>query len=161
MALNNLLKLINDLTAFDFMKEQETIIINNSERIADLQATQLFTGIDRNGKKTELKDNAPWNFGYRDTTKAIKIEEGQVIDRVTWRNTGALYNSLQATISNGKFTIISKGGPNDEKGKYETMIRRSGENMIGLTESSRFEFAEDVLLPDFKDVLESKTGLKL
>lgn len=159
--LTNLQNLITNLSAFDFMKEQEDIIIANSEKIADLQATQLFTGIDSNGEQIKLKDNAPWGFGYRPYTLIRKEQKGQVDDRVTWRDTGDLYRSLYTSIKNGQYVILSKGGANDEQLKYDSMIERSGEEVLGLTESSRMEFAEDVLLPDFKEVLLKKTGLKL
>jgi len=159
--LKGLETLINNLSAFDFMKEQEAIIVSNQDKIADLQAIQLFTGIDSQGEQIMLKDNAPWGFGYRPYTMIRKEQKGQVYDRVTWRDTGALYRSLVTKISNGQFTVVSKGGSNDEEEKYQTMLERSGEEVLGLTESSRKEFAEDVLLPDFKEVLLKKTGLKL
>lgn len=158
--LKNLETLISNLSAFDFMKEQEAIIVANQDKLADLQAIQLFTGIDSKGEPIKLKDNAPWGFGYRPYTIIRKGQKGQVDDRVTWRDTGALYRSLTARITNGQFTIVSKGGSKGESEKYQEMIERSGEEVIGLTESSRIEFAEDVLLPEFKSVLAKKTGLK-
>lgn len=153
--------LISKLSAFDFMKEQEAIIVANESKIADLQAMQLFMGIDSEGNPIKLKDNSPWGFGYRPYTIIRKQQKGQVSDRVTWRDTGALYSSLYTKISNGQFRVVSKGGSRGEAEKYQDMIERSGEEVIGLTESSRKEFAEDVLLPEFREVLLKMTGLRL
>jgi len=139
------------------MKEQENIVVSNGEKIADLQAIQLFSGIDSQGEQIQLKDNGPWAYGYRPYTMVRKAQKGQPYDRVTWRDTGALYRSLYTAFSSGQFRVMSRS----EQGKYDEMIDRSGDEVIGLTESSRLEFAEDVLLPAFKEVLLKKTGLKL
>lgn len=148
--LQNLQQTIQKITEFDFMAEQETIIADNPEAIADLQAQQLFSGIDSEGASIQLDGD-----GYAESTIKHKIKMGQVTDRVTWRDTGDLYKSLTAKISGGQFTVVSNG----EENKYNSMIERSGEQVIGLYYDYRLEFAENVLMPNFKNVLLNKTGL--
>lgn len=159
MALDNLIKLIDNLERFDSRAELHTIVENNTEVIADLQKEQMGEGRDRNGNETILKDNAPWNFGYRPFTKRVKEAFGSglgaVTDRVTGFMTGALYDSLKTNLAGDVFVQKS------DVGYFDELTARTGPDWMGLDIDKRKDFAKLVTVPEFAKVLLEKTGLDL
>ncbi len=149
MALDNLQNDINNLTAFDWGEELTRIVETNTDALVQLQEEQLYEGIDSNGSPITLEGN-----GYAKSTFEIKTRKGQPTDRVTWRDTGELYASLHAIVEDGTFTFES----DSEQEKYDTMIKRSGEDVIGLNEDKRLQFGNNVTLPAITQIFKDKTG---
>ena len=133
---SNLENKINKLKQFSFEREAREIVEQNRELIADLQATQLFSGLNEKGEKI-YPEYAPF-------TIQEKIKKGQVYSRVTYNDTGELYKSLFTLVSGKKFSIKS------ESFKFAKMIKRSGVRTIGLNLESRREFIESVTRPEMR-----------
>jgi hypothetical protein len=139
---------IDKLKAFNYKSEVENIVLTNKDKLADLEAQQLYTGRDGDNKPILLNGR-----GYSPFTIQEKRKKGQVIDRVTWRDTGELYKTIFAQVAAGQFTLTSASF------KWDKLIKRSGKKATELNEDSRNEFARNVAIPQFKEVFEQKTGL--
>lgn len=159
MALDNLIKLIDNLQRFDSHLELLKIVENNTDVIAELQKTQMAGGLDSESNDTQLKDNAAFGFGYRPFTIEQKEKYGNglgaVTDRITGYMTGALYDSLKSNVAGDVF-MQKSAVP-----YFEELKERTGEQWMGLNEQSRIHFAEEVTKPEFAKVLLEKTGLDL
>jgi hypothetical protein len=151
--LTNILNTINSLKSFSFQDEQRKIVHENAVILEALQEEQLDEGKDRNDERIKLVENIAFGFGYRDYTIEEKKSKGQPYDRVTWKDTGALHESLQAAVSGDAFKFQSTSF------KFDVMLRRSGPDVVGLNLDKRKEFAELVTLPGIRKVLKERTGL--
>lgn len=147
MALDHLRDTIKNLEAFDFHQELVNIIEDNKDKLADFQAMQLYSGKNSTGQDI----NPP----YSPYTVAEKKKKGQVTDRVTFKDTGELYQSLYGQVQNDQYDILSQNY------KYAKMIQRSGQRTVGLNEDSRNEFARDITFPAIQKVFLEKTGLRI
>jgi hypothetical protein len=144
-------KLIAGLQSFDAAQEVETIVHANGQRLVELQQEQLSFGVDITGRKRADE--------YRPLTKYLKGKFGngigRVTDRVTFFMTGNLYGSLKPVFSGDKYEVKSS------LFTYDKMKARIGDENYGLSPDQREEFALTVTIPEFKKVLELKTGLKI
>lgn len=145
--LDGLKKNIADLQAFNWGNELENIVDTNKDALLQLQEQQMYEGKDSKGEPITLDGG-----GYAETTIRWKKEKGQPTDRVTLKDTGDLYNSLQATVDEKTFSM--KGDTPYEK----ELIERTGEQVYGLDEDSRQQFADNVTLPAIKSIFKEKTG---
>lgn len=149
MSLNNLRNTINKLEQFNWGAELETIVTTNTDALVQLQELQLYEGIDSKGSQITLDGR-----GYSKKTFEIKTAKGQPTDRVTWKDTGALYSSLEAILTSNSITFTSVS----EEVKFNIMIERSGPDVIGLDEEKRLQFATNITLPAIKQIFNDKTG---
>jgi len=152
MPLDDLKNTIVNLEKFDWGQEQETIVENNSDAIVQLQEEQLYSGEDSDGAPITLESR-----GYSKKTFEIKSEKGQPTDRITWKDTGALYTALDAAVNNGEVSFSAPG----EEEKYNAMVDRSGERVLGLNRQRREQFAENIILPAIKSVYKQETGFEI
>jgi hypothetical protein len=143
--LNHLENKIKALRSFSFEKEAKAIIETNKDKLADLQAQQLYRGVDINEQPLTLDGQ-----GYSPFTVQEKIRKGQPYDRITWRDTGAMYASLRAQVRGDKFSIISNSF------KFDKMKKRSGAKAVGLGLDSRRDFVMQVTRPGILDVYRRK-----
>lgn len=143
--------LINNLSAFDFQQEQEHIITDNKERLADLQAQQFAMGKDSKGQPIELIDNPQYGYGYRPYTIFKKQTEGVGLGKITsfvsLYGKGTLYKELNVTIANNTFEIASKVP------YWSTLMARTQEDTNKLSADSRRFFAEGYVLPGIEQRL--------
>ena len=152
MGLQNLKKLSRSLSRFDWGNELVKIVKNNQDAIITLQEEQMYEGKDKNGDQIALEGR-----GYSKYTFEIKTAKGQPTDRVTWYDTGALYAALKATVKDGNYTFSAPG----EEEKFKTMIERSGEDVLGLDDERRLQFATKITLPAIDQVFREKTTLSI
>lgn len=151
MALTQFKNLISDLQSFDFGAEQNRIINDTKDEVADSLKSQMASGKDGNGN-----DIRP---AYSPMTIFLKKEHGiglgAVTDRVTFYMTGAFYSGLNTRVSGSMFDF-------DSNVSYiSKIIQRSGEKVLELSKANRMDYANDVLMPLFSQVLKLKTGLKI
>jgi hypothetical protein len=148
--INGLLTLRNGLKSFNLEKEQYTILEDNKEVLADLQAEVLAEGRDKEGQVR--------NDQYSDFTVRYKLEFGQglgrVTDRVTFYMTGAMYKSFFTYLSKRTFEVRS---PLE---RFDKMIARVGEQNYGLDTERKMRYFSEVNLPRVKDILFIKTRLR-
>jgi hypothetical protein len=141
------------IQAFDFGRELETIVEQNTDKIPDLLAQQLAAGRDGNNEPVLLNGSpeySPFTVRYKqDVGQGL----GAVTDRVTNYMTGAFYQNMKTTVENNAFETTS------DVPYFEDIIERSGSVIMELDESSRIQFAENVTLPAIKESLKTKTGL--
>lgn len=144
--LTHLQNKIKALQAFSFKDELITIVEDNREKLADLQASQLAQGVNSKGQQI--------NPQYRPFTVEQKLKYGvglgRVVDRVTFFSSGDLYRSLSAQIAGTKFKISSPSF------KFDKMIKRSGVDVVGLNIESRRDFIMEVTRPGILDAYDRK-----
>jgi hypothetical protein len=155
MPLEQLQTLVRNLQQFDLATEQNKIIEDNKDVLADLQAEQwASTSKDYAGREIRLLDNA--GGGYRPFTiqqkRLFGVGLGRITDRVTNYQTGELFRQMKTNIANGKFFFTS-GVP-----YFKTLMKREGDP-TGLDSEQRLKFAESYVQPGIKVVLKEKTGL--
>lgn len=155
MPLYNLEQLINNIQQFDLVTEQNKIIEEHKDVLADLQAEQWGSkSKDYAGRDIKLLDNP--GGGYRPFTIEKKRTEGfglgAVTNRITLFQTGELYRSLFATITSSKFFLSS------DVFYFKKLMKRTGD-VTGLDHDERLKFAETYVRPGIKEVLKQKTGL--
>lgn len=155
MPLDGLRDLIDNLTAFDFGREMETIVSEHTEDITELLKIQLATGKDGDGEPVTLDGNPE----YTPFTMDIKEKYGQglgaVTDRITTYMTGDLYRSLK-TKAEGRVFETEASVP-----YFDEVIGRTGDQIMELGEDGRRKFAEEITLPAIADVLYAKTELEI
>lgn len=155
MPLDQLEQLITNLSRFSFEEEQNIIIEENKDVLADLQAEQWgSTSKDYAGREIKLLDNPGGR--YRPFTIQKKLSEGSGLGRVTNRitlfQTGALYRQLFVTITTQKFFLKSTVP------YFSKLMKRTGD-VTGLDVDHRRTFAETYVVPGMREALERKTGL--
>jgi hypothetical protein len=150
MPLNNLRNRITAFKAFDWASEARGIVERNGSVIVDLQAEQLAKGKNRKGEDI--------NPGYSDYTIQLKKQKtglAGVYSHVTYFNTGELYKSFFTKVEGHKFSIQS------ESFKFAKMIKRSGQNVVGLDLEMRQRFVEGITRPEIAKIVKQKLGVTI
>jgi hypothetical protein len=155
MPTNNLERLITNLQRFDLATEQEKIIEDHKDVLADLQAEQWgSTSKDYAGRDIKLLDNP--GGAYRPFTVKQKrlfgVGLGSITDRITNYSTGKLFALLKANIQGGKFFFTS------DVPYFKSLMRREGDP-TGLDHDQRLKFAETYTRPGIRQVLKEKVGI--
>ncbi|MCW3108482.1 MAG: hypothetical protein JWQ09_2988 [Segetibacter sp.] len=150
MALSNLKNKITAIRAFDWEAEAIGIVERHKEDIADLQAEQLAKGKNRKGE-----DINPQYSDYTIELKKQKQGLAGIYSHVTYFDTGDLYKSLYTQIEGKKFSLQS------ESFKFEKMIKRSGQNVVGLDLEMRKRFVEEVTRPEMAGIVKQKLGINI
>lgn len=116
----------------------QRIIMDNEAYIVDLNAQyQLYEeGINRLG--VSIMDYAP----YRPLTIAIKEQKGQPTNRVTLRDTGNFESSFYLEVSDKQFEVKASDW------KTETLIKKYGRQILGLTDDNISSLIWDYIYPD-------------
>lgn len=120
------------------------VMEENSQLLADVQAEQMFKGIERSGELI----NPP----YARRTVVIKREKGQPSDRVTLRDTGDFYQGLYVRVEGATLSF----GSDDEK--TQDLQDKYGD-IFGLSSTFKSEFIRDTLKPAFRKKIRETTGL--
>lgn len=129
--LNNFLSNLKRIDLYAICQEWFDLNTTN-DLVVKLQQEQLYSGV--------RSDNSEITPPYTSFTEQTKIRKGQPFDRVTLKDTGAFYESINLSITK-QFAEIFATDPktNDLQEKY-------GENILGLTpeniEILRKEFYE-------------------
>ena len=155
MALTGLQQLANALEAFNTNAVIEKIIHDNSEALVDLLKQQLASGTDSNKQAIAYEGNnlyKPYTIRYKQKYGAGL---GAVTDHFTLYMSGNLYNQLFASVQGGTYSIESKVP------YFDDVIMKTGDSVTGLSEESRKQFYETILLPAFRAEWEKQTGIKL
>jgi hypothetical protein len=128
-----------------FLSEIEKVIIDlckdRKEFIIELQREQLWGGKDGDGEKIRPP--------YAASTIKRKRRLGQPTDRVTWKDKGDLYNSIDVKFREREFELVT----DDRKAKY--LFRRYGKNVFGLNEDSREKLRND-MNEELRDYIKKK-----
>lgn len=132
----------------DFIIEVvRSIVEKNSNEIIELNTEkQLFDkGIGSDGKSLE----PPYSNPY----KKLKKKLGQPTDRVTLRLDGDFYKSFEVVIGNEQFRINAT----DFKTKF--LLKRYGQQVLGLTNSNVVQFTQIVIRPELLSEIRKKIKL--
>lgn len=151
MPLPGLKKLISDLQGFDLEREQHIIVVDNRDRIADIQAAQLAEGKDNTGQIRQ-DEYTPFTVRYK---QQFGQGLGRVTDRVTFYMTGKLYASFFTYVSSKTVEVKS---PLET---YNKMIERIGQQKFGLSPESKNIFRDEIMRPSLADIFFRRIGLKL
>jgi hypothetical protein len=146
--------LINNLEAFNFEAEQQTIVHENLDELSNLQKQQFAQGTDGKGEPIILKDNGKYGYGYRPFTieqkKLYGIGLGAVTDHITLYGQGNLYDELSTKMDNNTFSTYSPVP------YWSTLVNRLNKEATELSEQSRLSFAERIVLPAIDAALKEK-----
>lgn len=115
-----------------------TVIEDNAIIIEDYNRTQLYDGMDVEGKNIEPE--------YTPTTKRIKRSKGQPTERVTYNDTGDLYKGIELQRNGNIFILVST----DEK-TPKIIARSPGNKLIGIPSDKIEEFYDTILIPNVVD----------
>ncbi len=132
--LNNLQNTIRQLEDSINRSIQESIKANEGI-IKTLQTSQLFAG--------KTKEDAKITPDYALSTKIIKRRKGQPTDRVTLRDTGDFYRSIEVVAGGNAMiirTIIS----------YSIYLINKYADILGLTADNWEKFINQYTLPTIK-----------
>ncbi len=143
MTLHELQRRLNN---FDIRQEVVEAIEETAETIADFNRKQLFAGIRSTG--TEIKP------AYAPVTVLIKDQKGQPTDRVTLKDTGDFYDSIDVDANSQTYELVA----NDAKA--DQLMDKYGNRILGLTKESRSEYVNYTLFPALKDRITRKIGFQ-
>ena len=102
------------------------VIKDNSKFILDENRSQLFDGLDKDGKEIIPE--------YTPTTVSIKREKGQPTDRVTLRDTGDWQDAMFLEVKGNEILTDSSDWKTDELlKKYD----RNMNTILGIPETSK------------------------
>lgn len=122
---------------------RDSIDKNSDELIAIQTDDQLAEGEDSDGNKIKPP--------YTEFTKNLKRIKKQPINKVTWKDTGALYNNLKVDARANEAEI-------DAPVPYiDDLEKKYGENVLGIQVALLDEFFNDYILPDLKERYEQIT----
>jgi len=159
MPLGQFKQLIDDLRSFDFEKEQQEIVADNSEKLVELQREQMLEGRGIDGEyirpfysenpyfKTPeaAKRYAAWKKRITPNDKRPEDVPNLFVD-------GTLHRSLFAKVENQTFSILTNVS-------FGEKVFEVHKNAQGLDEESRKDFGMSVTLPQITQRLKDKTGL--
>ena len=106
------------------------VIKDNSKFILDENRSQLFDGLDKEGKEIVNEQGGK----YSPTTVRIKQEKGQPTDRVTLRDTGDWQDAMFLEVKGNEILTDSSDWKTDELlKKYD----RNMNTILGIPETSK------------------------
>ena len=106
------------------------VIKDNSKLILDENRSQLFDGLDKEGKEIVNEQGGK----YSPTTVRIKQEKGQPTDRVTLRDTGDWQDAMFLEVKGNEILTDSSDWKTDELlKKYD----RNMNTILGIPETSK------------------------
>jgi len=159
--LDDLKKFIDDLEAFDAKAEVIAIIGEKTEMLAELQSEQWMEGRGVDGEyirpyysENPYFKNKDAAVRYARWKQKITPNPERPFDVPNLYINGYLHSSVFAKVIDDEVEIDSLVSFADE-------VFRTHENAVGLSAKMRLLFAEQVVLPNFEDVLKEKTGLIL
>lgn len=110
---------------------------------------QLFReGIDGDGEK--LVNSRTKSSGYARTTIRLKIRKGDPVDRITLRDEGDFYRSINIDAFADRFEITS------DVDHDEYIVKRYGRNVLKVTNENFREFMNNYFVPNLKKQIDGK-----
>jgi len=88
---------------------------------------------------------------YTPFTVRMKKSKGQPTDRVTWKDTGKLYKSIEVIVRGDEVEINVFNVP-----YYKKLLEKYGEEVIGLQQELLKEFVNNFVVPDLKKMIDDK-----
>lgn len=136
------------LSKFDIKREVRESIEATTGAIVKLNQGQMFIG--RRADGTEILPT------YKDSTIEIKKSKGQPYDRVTLKDTGAFWDSINVNVATDTFLIDASDS------KTQGLVKKYGDKILGLSDASKSEeYIPLYFFPELKSRIEGKLGLKL
>lgn len=105
---------------------------------------QLFQGVRADGTEIEPE--------YTPFTVKIKLEKGQPVNRVTWKDTGTVYDSLRLEFFPKSFAVVG------DDPKIPGLERKYGTKVLGLTVDGIDEVVEMIKEPFVEEFRNSLLG---
>ena len=114
----------------------------HESQMIDWNQTNLYAGIDSEGD--EIYPD------YTDFTKDIKFQLRQPTNRVTLKDTGYFYRSIELEFGNQSFFFKATDY------KYRDLQKKYGSKILGITDEDLIDLRL-LILPDFIDLFRIKT----
>ena len=143
MTLHELQRRLNN---FDIRQEVVETIEETADTIADFNRKQLFAGIRSTG--SEIKP------AYAPVTVLIKDQKGQPTDRVTLKDIGDFYDSIDVDVNSQTYELVATDA------KADQLMDKYGNRILGLTKESRSEYVNYTFFPALKDRITRKIGFQ-
>ena len=128
------------------MTEVRSSIEETSEDISNFNRKQLFEGTRSTG--TEIK---PFYSPY---TILLKDQKGQPTDRVTLKDTGDFYNSIQVDVKTDSYDIIATDY------KYDKLANKYGKTILGLNVNNKTQYIFYSFFPALRERITKKLEVK-
>lgn len=127
----------------------ETIELSIKDIVKDTVRKYDFVILDyiRNKQlfqKGEKYDGKKIKPGYSRITIKIKQKKGDPYDRVTLKDTGKFYNTMQLFLGQSYIYVTINVS------YYDKLEKKYGRKIIGLQEQFLEEFAENYIIPELK-----------
>ena len=155
MGLTGLQQLANALDAFDTNAVIENIISDNSDALVELLKQQLGAGTDANKQPITFLGNTLYKAATIKYKQKHGVGLGAETEHITLYMSGNLYQDLSASLYNKAYSFKSSVP------YFEDVIMKTGDTVTGLSEDSRKQFYNNILLPAFRAEWEKQTGVKL
>jgi hypothetical protein len=159
--LDGLKNTMSSLQEFDFGQELEKIVTENVAEIEELQRQQLLKGKDINGEwiRPFYSENPYFKkpgaaLKYAQWKQVITPNPERPLDVPNLYINGQFHNSLRVEVADSEFRVDS------DDYNAESIIG-THTTALGLDEEERREFAENITLPQIKEVLREKTGFEI
>lgn len=132
-----------ELAFLEGLKDTINEAIKEAFRRYDFVIVDIITNKQwfRKGQKSDGKIIKP---AYKRLTIKIKQKKGDPYDRVTLRDTGKLYRSIELII--GERAVIAKIGVD----YYAKLEKKYGSKIMGVQDNFLEEFCENYILPQIK-----------
>lgn len=133
-------KLIDKVKTFPQLINEgiKETVQQNAEMIKDYQREQLYSGQDNQGSIITP--------AYTPLVVSIKQRKGQPFDRVTWKDTGELYRTLQLTAREYDFII-------DTHISYSYYLFKKYGDVLGIQQGNLEILTNDFIVPYLKTKL--------
>ena len=100
--------------------------------------------------KGKRSDGSIIRPAYTPFTIRIKLKKGQPVDRVTWKDTGRLYEELSVKAYDD-YLEIKTSVPYAEK-----LFEKYGDNVLGIQQELLKDFLNNYILPNLKKSFDDK-----
>lgn len=129
----------------EFIREGMASSFRNHEPIiVKYQQSQLYD-------KGEDSKGSMIRPAYTPFTVRMKRKKGQPTDRVTWKDTGKLYKSIEVIVRGDEAEINVFNVP-----YYKKLVEKYGSEVIGIQEELLKDFVNNYVVPDLKKVIDDK-----
>ena len=146
---NKIRSFVDDIESSVYRVLKETINENDYIIIDMITQDQLFEqGIDGTGNK--IKNQITGELGYRRFTIQVKISKNQPIDRITLKDTGSFYDSINVVGTDDELVVSSNIGITPD------VIEKYGIDVLRPTRENLEEFINEYYLPNIKEYVNNK-----
>jgi hypothetical protein len=122
------------------------VFTRHSDIIKEINTEQQLYARGENSKGVSLGS-------YAESTRRIKIKKIQPVDRVTLKDTGDFYKSIEIIVEDDQIQIVSnlKTDGEDDVDYYIFLTLQYGDNILGIQEKELLDFTKKYISPELEN----------